>query len=94
MGMMCGELPAEDVAAVTDAVHRWEKDGRNHRFERGQFTSGQAAAWPKCTRGVAIPQRTCFLDELSPELGDDRDRTNDCRPCFSDGPPAPRKRAW
>ncbi|WP_344854093.1 hypothetical protein [Amycolatopsis ultiminotia] len=87
-----GELPAEDVTAVAYVVRRWAKDGRNHRFAREQ--DGAEVCWPRCTRGKPIPQRTCFRDELSPELGDDRDRSVDCRTCFFTGPRTPRKPLW
>lgn len=92
MGALCGELPAEDVAAATYVVLRWAKDSRNHRFERDQI--GSDVLWPRCTRGKRIPQRTCFADELSPDLGDNRDRSEDCRTCFFAGPPAPQKLTW
>lgn len=85
-----GMLPAEDV---TYAVHRWAKDGRNHRFERELFKPGAEVFWPKCTRGKTVPQRMVFAGELSPELDEGRDMNADCRTCFFTGPRVPR-RTW
>ncbi|MBB4686151.1 hypothetical protein [Amycolatopsis jiangsuensis] len=89
---IAGELPAELVTDAQYAVHRWAKDGRNHRFSREQ--AGAEVAWPKCTRGQPIPQRTTFRGELSPELGEDRDHPEDCVTCFFTGPRAPRNSLW
>ncbi|WP_020657391.1 hypothetical protein [Amycolatopsis benzoatilytica] len=91
---IAGQLPADEVAAATYAVHRWAKDGRNHRFDRELFYPGAEVFWPKCTRGKRVPQRTCFASELSAELGDDRDRAEDCRTCFWTGPRGPRQVWW
>jgi hypothetical protein len=84
-----GTLPEADQYIVL----RWSRDGRNHRFERGQLRPDAQAFWPKCTCGKAVPQRTCFRDELSPELGDDRDTAQDCRTCFATVR-EPRRRIW
>lgn len=92
MGALCGELPVEDVAAATDVVCQWQKDGRNHRFSRDQV--GNEVLWPRCTRGKAIPQRMAFASELSRELDEGRDHGADCRTCFFTGQPAARKRTW
>ena len=51
-----GELPAEEVEHELYAVHRWERDGRNHLFDRAQDGAGVGAVWTKCTRGKAIPR--------------------------------------
>ncbi|WP_033288237.1 hypothetical protein [Amycolatopsis jejuensis] len=91
-GSIRGELPAADVAAEDYAVHQSAKDNRNHRYARNQ--AGNDVLWPKCTRGMAVPQRMVFSFELSPELGDDRDHGADCRTCFSTGPRAPRTPLW
>ncbi|WP_329064856.1 hypothetical protein [Amycolatopsis sp. NBC_01480] len=85
MTVIAGNLSAAEVDAAMYAVHRWEPDNRNHLFKRDQDGAGVGAVWPKCTRGKPIPQRTCFPDELSPELGDDRDHSQDCRSCFPTG---------
>jgi hypothetical protein len=88
-----GELPPAEIEATLYAVHFWARDTRNHRFEREAVESSAETLWPKCTRGKRVPQRTCFRDELSEELGDDRDTSRDCRTCFSTVR-EPRRRVW
>lgn len=85
-----GTLPANNVIY---AVHRWAKDGKNHRFERAQFEPGAETFWTKCMSGLQLPQRMAFADELSEELGPGRDTSNDDPACFCTEPRR-RKRTW
>ncbi|MEU4672785.1 hypothetical protein AB0F91_33680 [Amycolatopsis sp. NPDC023774] len=66
------------------AVHFWAGDTRNHRYPRAQLQDEARDTFsPGCTRdGVVIPARWAFRSELSQELGDDRDKAQDCRACF------------
>ncbi|WP_033290443.1 hypothetical protein [Amycolatopsis jejuensis] len=90
MGSRSDQLSASEAEYE---VHR-SADGRNHRYERRQFLPGVQVFWPKCTRGKAMPQRIAFHGELSTELGENRDRSADCRPCFSAIPHAAVQTAW
>jgi hypothetical protein len=85
-----GASPIDDVI---QAVHRWSKDGMNHKFERAQLQPGAEVFWPKCMSGPGLPQRMTFVDEPPEELGPDRDTSNDHPECFSDEP-RHAKRRW
>jgi hypothetical protein len=95
MGAPRSELPAEDIDAETYAAYWCSRDGRNHLFERDQFTARADGFWSKCRRGKNLPQRTVFRSEMSQdELGFDRDTSKDCRTCFFTGPQAPQEWTW
>ncbi|QRP43587.1 hypothetical protein [Amycolatopsis sp. FDAARGOS 1241] len=66
------------------AVHFWAKDTRNHRYLRAQLQDpDRDVLVPECAAsGPVIPTRWAFRSELSQELGENRDRGRDCRPCF------------
>jgi hypothetical protein len=83
MAHIAGELPAAEVERELYAVHFSARDTRNHRYLREQLADPDRAYTPECTRHkYDIPQRWAWRDELSEELGDDRDHTRDCWPCF------------
>ncbi|MET7989863.1 hypothetical protein ABZU76_03030 [Amycolatopsis sp. NPDC005232] len=79
-----GELTAVQVDAALYAVHFWAGDTRNHRYLRAQLEDGERDTfYPDCTLAAfVIPGRWAFRSELSEELGENRDRARDCRPCF------------
>lgn len=78
-----GELPAAEVDAAVYTVRYWARDGRNHLFWRDEFGSPVTDVHEaQCTRGRPIPARWAFRDELSQELGEDRDHTRNCWTCF------------
>jgi len=89
MGALCGELPADEVAAATFAVHRWRVDGLNHRYRRYNLAT-PGIVEPRCAAyGAPATWWAVFPEELGPELGEDRDRGKDHAPCFSDAAPCP-----
>jgi hypothetical protein len=81
---IAGELPAAEVEHTLNAVHFWARDTRNHRYRRDQLTDpARDLLEPQCSQArYTIPARYAFRDELSQELGEDRDRSRDCPACF------------
>ncbi|MEV8610124.1 hypothetical protein AB0383_19730 [Amycolatopsis sp. NPDC051373] len=80
-----GELPPAAVDTALYGVHFWAGDTRNHRYLRSQLDDPERDTFqPECTlSSFVIPRRWAFRSELSAdELGEDRDKTRDCRPCF------------
>lgn len=79
---IAGELSAAEVDAALFSVHFWAGDTRNHKFLRNQTEDDARDTFdPACTDYI-IPARWAFRSELSEELGDNRDHSRDCRPCF------------
>lgn len=80
-----GELPAAEVERTLYAVHFWARDTRNHRYRRDQLADPiRDLLEPQCSQArFTIPARYAFRDELSQELGDERETSRDCRSCFS-----------
>jgi hypothetical protein len=78
-----GELASAEVEAALYATHFCTRDTRNHRYSRDQLADRDRAYMPECTRHqYDIPQRWAWRDELSRELGDDRDKSRDCPSCL------------
>ncbi|MET9263761.1 hypothetical protein [Amycolatopsis sp. NPDC004079] len=95
---IAGELPASLVDQAMFAVHRWSRDGLNHRYLRHAVMAGGMVA-PRCSvYGAPATWWALAPDELGPELDDTRDRAEDHRACFSDAAPCPiprdSKRQW
>jgi hypothetical protein len=82
---LTGQLSAGEVDDALYAVHFWTRGTQNHRYLREQINDPLVDfLQPECSKArFTIPARYAFRDELSQELGDDRDRTRDCRSCFS-----------
>jgi hypothetical protein len=79
-----GNLSVAEVEYALYAVHFWARGAQNHRYLREQIDNPLVDfLQPECSRArFTIPARYAFRDELSQELGDDRDHTRDCRSCF------------
>ena len=94
-GWVTGELPPAEVEHALYAIHFWARDTRNHRYRREQLADpDRGLLEPECSQARSmIPARCAFRDELSDELGEARDRSQDCRSCFSRAqqPPSPRR---
>lgn len=80
-----GDLTPLEVDDALYSVHFWTRGTQNHRYLREQIDNPLVDfLQPECSKArFTIPARYAFRDELSQELGDDRDRTRDCRSCFS-----------
>lgn len=85
MTTIAGHLSAAEVDGVLYAVHWWACDTQNHRYRRDQLADpAQGLLEPQCTQGRGAPAtKHAYRAELSQELGDDRDTSRDCHPCFS-----------
>jgi hypothetical protein len=81
---LTGELPAGEIEHSLFAIHWWARDTRNHRYLREQLEDRHCDfLQPECSKArFTIPARYAFRDELSPELGEDRERSRDCPSCF------------
>lgn len=79
-----GELTAVEVEQAVFTARYWSRNECNHLYRTAEFDDPQHTVHlPECSRGqYTIPARWAFRDELSEDLGDDRNHARDCRACF------------